>query len=104
MYFTESRIVPVVNGQHLGAAPFHFEGEPPVPGPNVENSFSAQVIRDRKTRDPIFKSGECRYPLDMRPIGELEAVPPAFVGAFLMPFANVSERVRRTCFVSHPIR
>ena len=83
--FAKQRIIPVIDRYHIGAAAFHFKGEPAVPGADVQYALAAQIGGDGKLRDAEFERAEIERALDGGSIGQLEAMPEAFFGAQITP-------------------
>src|SRR4051812_4792892 len=72
-----------IDGDDLGAVALGFEAEPAVPSAHVENALALEVGRDREAPVAAVEDLESVVPLEASPVGQFEAVVPAFVGEFL---------------------
>ncbi len=93
VHFAEPRIIPTVDGDNMRAAALEFEGEPAVPGADIEGALAGQIGWNGELRDARLLRVEAVDALDQRSIRQFETMPPALFGEALMPVFYVGEGI-----------
>ncbi len=82
-----------IHGDHCCAAALHFEAEPAVPRADIEHAFSAQVLRNRKLRDPRALRFDRLKAGNDAPIRQFDAVIIAELGQLRVLTLNVGGEI-----------